>query len=53
MNEDFTDLELRAVFECVVDGILIADPDTKKFVDANKTMCRMLGYGLSFRLSFC
>jgi PAS domain S-box-containing protein len=34
----------RALFEGAVDGILIADVETKRFVHANSAMCEMLGY---------
>ncbi|MFH0764875.1 MAG: PAS domain S-box protein, partial [Calditrichota bacterium] len=37
----------RALFEGSADGILIADIETKKFVFANPTICRMLGYSES------
>jgi PAS domain S-box-containing protein len=34
----------RTIFENATDGILLADPESKKFSDSNKTLCRMLGY---------
>ncbi len=34
----------RAIFDYANDGILVADESTRKFVLANATMCRMLGY---------
>jgi len=34
----------RAVFDNASDGILLADAKSKKFVMANKTMAKMLGY---------
>lgn len=33
-----------SVFQSSVDGILIADTDTKKFTHANTAICNMLGY---------
>jgi len=34
----------KNLFKANIDGILIADPTTKKFRYANPAMCRMLGY---------
>ncbi len=34
----------RSIFENANDGILLADPENKKFVDGNKMICQMLGY---------
>ena len=57
-NQDVTELKqaeksleesestLRAVFEGVKDGILVADIETQKFIIANPEICRMLGYSL-------
>lgn len=36
--------ELRAIYDGMVDGLLIADVETKRFVRANAAICRMLGY---------
>ena len=36
--------KFRSIFEQATDGILIADAETKKLIEANKTMCIMLGY---------
>jgi PAS domain S-box-containing protein len=36
--------ELRTIYECMVDGLLIADIATKKFVKANRAISEMLGY---------
>ena len=36
--------ELRAIYDGMVDGVLIADLETKRFVRANPAICRMLGY---------
>jgi PAS domain S-box-containing protein len=36
--------EFKAVFDHAADGILIVDPETKKFRLSNPTICRMLGY---------
>ena len=41
-----SDQQFRAVFEHSTEGILIADMGSKKFVDGNSTICRMLGYDL-------
>ena len=35
---------LRAIFDGVLDGILVADAETRRFVAANPEICRMLGY---------
>ena len=35
---------LRAVYDNVQVGILQADPESRRFVEANPSMCRMLGY---------
>jgi PAS domain S-box-containing protein len=34
----------RSIFEGARDGILLADARTRRFVDANPTMCNLLGY---------
>lgn len=34
----------RTIFDSANDGILLADIETKKFFDGNKSICRMLGY---------
>ena len=39
-----SDERYRALFNAAVDGILIADIETKKFVFANQAICKMLGY---------
>ncbi|HVC10259.1 MAG TPA: PAS domain S-box protein, partial [Burkholderiales bacterium] len=36
--------KLRAIFEGVLDGILVADVQAGKFLAANPAMCSMLGY---------
>ena len=36
----------RAIFDNATDGIVLADPQTKKFSAWNETICRMLGYNL-------
>ena len=38
--------KFRALFDHATDGILLADMETKKFFDANRVMCNMLGYSL-------
>ena len=35
--------ELRAIYENMADGVLLADAETRQFVFANPAMCRMLG----------
>jgi two-component system, cell cycle sensor histidine kinase and response regulator CckA len=35
---------LRAVFESVMDGILVADVENQRFLVTNQGLCRMLGY---------
>jgi PAS domain S-box-containing protein len=34
----------RAIFEEAADGIVMADPETKKFHSVNRAVCSMLGY---------
>ncbi len=41
----FSEERFRAVFQSSRDGLLVADPKTRRFVLANETICRMLGYG--------
>ena len=36
--------ELQAIYDGVVDGLLIADVETTEFVRANASICKMLGY---------
>ncbi|MHB0956796.1 MAG: sensor histidine kinase [Pirellulaceae bacterium] len=36
--------ELQAIYDGMVDGVLIVDLDTQRFVRANQAICRMLGY---------
>ncbi len=36
--------ELQAIYDGMVDGLLIADVETKQFVRANQAMSQMLGY---------
>lgn len=36
----------RAIFNNATDGILLADPETKKFTACNNTICQMLGCDL-------
>ncbi|MFY9327881.1 MAG: PAS domain S-box protein [Georgfuchsia sp.] len=37
--------QLRTIFDGVLDGILVADIETRKFLTGNAEICRMLGYG--------
>jgi PAS domain S-box-containing protein len=43
--------ELRAIYDGMVDGMLIADRETRRFVRANSAICRMLGYSMEELLS--
>jgi len=43
--------ELQTIYNGMVDGVLIANTDTKKFVHANTAICRMLGYSETELLS--
>ncbi len=36
--------ELRTIYECMVDGLLIADVETQEFLKANRAIGGMLGY---------
>lgn len=36
--------ELQAIYDGMVDGLLIADVETKNFLRANQAICAMLGY---------
>lgn len=38
--------KFKAIFDNAIDGILLADMETKKFYDGNKMICQMLGYSL-------
>ena len=38
--------KLKAIFDAAGDGILLADPGSRKFVAANASICRMLGYSM-------
>ena len=48
-----TNQELRAVYENMGDGVLIAHTETRHFVLANQAMCRMLGYTREELLRMC
>lgn len=39
-----TELKFRTIFDLVSDGMLVAQFDSKKFIDTNKKICDMLGY---------
>jgi PAS domain S-box-containing protein len=43
--------ELRLLYDEMVDGLLVADLESKRFVRANAAMCRMLGYSKEELLS--
>ncbi len=36
--------KFRSIFEQATDGIMIADAETKRHIEANKAICNMLGY---------
>ncbi len=36
--------KFRSIFEEVIDGIMMADAETNRQIEANKAMCTMLGY---------
>jgi PAS domain S-box-containing protein len=36
--------EFKSIFENIVDGVLLADTEEKRFYLGNETICRMLGY---------
>jgi PAS domain S-box-containing protein len=36
--------KFRSIFEQAIDGIMIADAETKRHIEANKAICDMLGY---------
>ena len=36
--------ELQAIYDGMIEGLLITDIETKRFVRVNPSMCRMLGY---------
>jgi PAS domain S-box-containing protein len=36
--------KFRSIFEEAMDGIMIADAETRRQLEANKSICRMLGY---------
>lgn len=39
-------MKLNTIYQSMNDGILMAEGEKRVFVDANQTMCRMLGYNL-------
>lgn len=38
--------QFRVIFDGATDGVVVADPQTKKFVYANQEVCRMTGYSV-------
>ncbi|MDD5634828.1 MAG: PAS domain-containing protein, partial [Candidatus Omnitrophica bacterium] len=38
--------EFASIFNNIADGIILADPKTKRFYNANKSFCVMLGYSI-------
>jgi len=36
--------KFRSIFEQAIDGIMIADPEQKMTIEANRSICEMLGY---------
>ena len=43
--------ELQAIYDGMVDGLLVVDLETKQFVRTNAAMCRLLGYSMEQLLS--
>jgi len=41
---DEPDRHFRTIFEHIIDGVVLADVDSKQFYLANSAFCRMLGY---------
>lgn len=41
-----SEAKLNAIFNSTLDGILVADTESKKFLTGNKAICEMLGYTL-------
>jgi PAS domain S-box-containing protein len=41
-----SEIKFRAIYDGANDGILLADPENKKFFDGNSMICNMLGYSL-------
>ena len=39
-----SEMRFRTIFETKMDGMLITDRDSKKFIIANEAICQMLGY---------
>jgi len=39
--------KLRAIYDNAMDGILVVDVESRKFITGNLTICRMLGYSMS------
>ncbi len=39
-----SEARLKSIYDGAMDGFLLADPKTEKFLDANHAMCQMLGY---------
>ena len=44
LNTDSALTLFKAIFDDARDGLLLAQADTRRFVMANKSICRMLGY---------
>ncbi len=45
-NLKASEKKFKTIFDNLTDGIILTDVETKKFDDANKSMCLMLGYTL-------
>ncbi len=43
--------ELQAIYDGMIDGLLVTDKETKRFMRANASICRMLGYSETELLS--
>jgi PAS domain S-box-containing protein len=39
-----SEAKYRTLFQASVEGVLVADAETNKFLHANPAICRMLGY---------
>ncbi len=38
--------QFRGIFDCLLDGVLLADTETRRFVTGNRAICELLGYSL-------
>lgn len=42
--KEYAEEKFKVIFDNVLDGILLADIETKKFITGNRKMCEMIGY---------